>query len=82
MRALIVLVAAMMLGLGGGYAWSALSASHLKAHVPKVPRSKALEIPQSVEDKEWTQRAEKADKPAAALAPEPSETTEENGAAE
>jgi hypothetical protein len=56
MRALFVLVAAMVLGLGGGYAWSVLRPAPVHRHVPKAVTLRESEIPQTESDKEWAAR--------------------------
>ena len=57
MRALFVLVAAMVLGLGGGYAWSVLRPAPVHRHVPKAVTLREPEVAQSESDKEWAARA-------------------------
>jgi hypothetical protein len=61
MRAVLVLVAALMLGLAGGYAWSSLTPAQAHVRVPKVPKARPIVIPESVEDEQWSTRAEQPD---------------------
>ena len=59
MRVVSIIVAAVTLGLGGGYAWSALTHSSAKPAVPKAIAVKAvspLDLPASDSDKEWAAR--------------------------
>jgi len=58
MRAVLILMAAVMFGLAGGYAWSAMSRPAPHAHVRKVPKTKPLVIPESAADQDWQARAE------------------------
>jgi Excalibur calcium-binding domain len=58
MRAVLILVVAVMLGLAGGYAWSAIGRPPARVHVRKVPKTEALAIPQTTADQAWQTRAE------------------------
>jgi len=58
MRAVLILVAAVMFGLAGGYAWFVMSRPAAHAHVRKVPREKPLAIPETAADQDWQTRAE------------------------
>lgn len=94
MRALlIILVAALTLGLAGGYAWSVATAPDAKA--PRLAKATTIAIPPSPEempaslDQEWTSRADgtvpEAVSPGAATgAPAPASPTKplENSSAE
>ena len=64
MRAVQLLVAALILGLAGGYAWSAMvkPAPHLR--IPKAVTPKLFDAPQSSSDREWAARALGRDDPA------------------
>ena len=70
MRAfLLILMAAVAIGLAGGYAWSVVSTPSAKA--AKSPRETTIAIPPSPEeqpealDQEWATRAENDSPPAA-----------------
>jgi len=58
MRAVLIVLAAVMFGLAGGYAWSAIGRPPVHVHVPKVPKTKPLVIPETAADEEWQIRAE------------------------
>ena len=58
MRAIVVLVASMMLGLAGGYTWSAMTRPKAHVRVPKVPKTKSIVIPETALDEQWSRRAE------------------------
>jgi hypothetical protein len=70
MRAVLIVAAAVMLGLAGGFGWSALLHKDAK---PSVPRAAAvtdvspLDMPASASDEEWAARA--ADEETPAIAP-------------
>ena len=55
MRAVWILLAAVMLGLAGGYAWSALQPKP-HGHVPKGVTPKLVEAPETLSDSEWDAR--------------------------
>jgi hypothetical protein len=60
MRWVMILLAALMVGLGGGYGWSALTAPKVKPQIPKAETVKAvspLDLPPSDADREWAARA-------------------------
>lgn len=60
MRVVTILVAAVTLGLGGGYAWSALTHKGAKQAVPKAVAVKAvspLDFAAADSDEEWAARA-------------------------
>ncbi len=57
MRGVQILVAAVLLGLLGGYAWSALQLRAPHLHIPKAVSPKAFEVPQDASDKEWAARS-------------------------
>ena len=57
MRAVQILVAAVLFGLLGGYAWSALQVRPSHLHIPKAVGPKAFEVPQDASDKEWAARS-------------------------
>ena len=64
MRALLVLAAALMFGLAGGYAWSVLSTPRRHVHVPKAVNPPAPPVLETTEDKQWTERAANEAEPA------------------
>ncbi|WP_196233044.1 excalibur calcium-binding domain-containing protein [Sphingomonas segetis] len=69
MRAVLIVAAAVMLGLAGGYAWSALLHEGAKPPVPKAAAVAAvspLDIPASASDEEWAARAAAEETPAIA----------------
>lgn len=52
-----ILVAAVMLGLLGGYGWSAMTPHHTaRAHLPKPTALAQPEVPDSPSDEEWAAR--------------------------
>jgi len=57
MRALYALLAAVMLGLAGGYAWSAMQPSGKPAHVRKAVFPHIHDAPETDSDREWAARA-------------------------
>lgn len=71
MRSLLILAAAAMLGLAGGYGWSAFSSPHA---LPRVPKSMGKgphtiyepAAPDGAADREWASRADDS-----AAAPQP-----------
>ena len=71
MRAMLILVSAVTLGLTGGYAWSAMTAP--AAHAPRPPRATTMPLPASPEeqpdalDQQWASRD--GDGPAPASGP-------------
>lgn len=61
MRAISILLAALMLGGAGGYAWSMLSSSPVKQPPPREAKMTAIapspeELPEEA-DREWTAEA-------------------------
>ena len=67
MRAVYVLLAAVLLGLAGGWGWSAMNRPRPAVHIPKAVTPKDVELPQSASDSEWAARA--VDENATELAP-------------
>jgi hypothetical protein len=66
-----ILVAAVVLGLAAGFAWSIVPRS-VHPHVPRAVNPKPAFLPQSAEDKDWSVRAENEDTPSfEASAPDP-----------
>jgi hypothetical protein len=57
MRAVLILVAALMFGLAGGYPWSELSAPRPHIHVPKAINPPAPPVVESAADEQWSARA-------------------------
>lgn len=57
MRVVQILVAAVLFGLLGGYAWSALQLRPSHLHIPRAVNPKAFELPQTASDKEWAARS-------------------------
>lgn len=64
MRAAYVLLAAILLGLAGGYGWSALHPARPAVHIPKGVTPPQVELPQSDSDRQWAARALDGDNPA------------------
>lgn len=73
MRALLILAAALMFGLAGGYAWAELSAPRRHVHVPKAINPPAPPVIESTADVEWSNRAENEPESAAKPAENASE---------
>jgi hypothetical protein len=63
MRAAYIFAAAVTLGLGAGYAWSAMAPRTAPAAVPKGVTPKEADAPESVEDRKWAARSEEKDEP-------------------
>lgn len=61
MRSLMLLFAAVMFGLLGGYGWSVMARRPQHVHVPKVPKPEKLVVPESAADKQWAERAAEND---------------------
>jgi hypothetical protein len=74
MRAILILIAAVMFGLAGGYAWSAMLASPAHGRVPKPHRTAMIDPPEIAADKEWAARGEDQGRPAVEqTGPDPAE---------
>lgn len=58
MRPFLILAAALMFGVAGGYGWSDLTRPAPHVHVPKVPKAKPIVIPETTADKQWQERAD------------------------
>lgn len=58
MRALLIILAAILFGLAGGYAWSAIQSSPQHVSVPKAVDATPPPLPASAEDQQWTARAD------------------------
>ena len=58
MRVVLVLVAAVMFGLAGGYAWSAMARHPAHVHVPKAPKPARFVIAETPTDQQWAARAD------------------------
>ena len=72
MRAVLIILAAVLFGLAGGYAWSAMQSAPQHVHVPKAVDATPPPLPASAEDQQWTARADESapapqPKPAAAV---------------
>lgn len=57
MRAVQLLIAAVILGLAGGYAWSAMAPHKSQLPIPKAAYAIPPDAPESVSDKNWAERA-------------------------
>lgn len=57
MRAVLILFAAVMFGLAGGYGWSAMTPARAHVRVPKPVDATPPPIPESAADREWAERA-------------------------
>ena len=64
MRAVQILVAAVILGLLGGYGWSALKPHKTHFEIPKPAFAIPPDAPDSSSDKEWAERAQEKAPPA------------------
>jgi cytoskeletal protein RodZ len=64
MRTVQILVAAVILGLLGGYGWSAMVQRKTQMQIPKAAFSIPPDVPESSSDKDWTERATKKAPPA------------------
>lgn len=64
MRAVQILVAAVMLGLLGGYGWSAMKPHKTRIEIPKPAFAIPPDAPESSSDKEWAERARETAPPA------------------
>lgn len=58
MRSLMILLAALMFGLAGGYGWSVMARRPQHVRVPKVPKPEKLVVPESAADRQWAERAD------------------------
>jgi hypothetical protein len=58
MRIAQILVAAVILGLAAGYAWSAMAPARAHLHVPRAGSAPTIVIPESEADRAWAARAE------------------------
>jgi len=56
MRAVQIVLAALMVGLAGGYGWSAMSRHAPALHVPKAVTPPAVEIAPTPDDRQWVAR--------------------------
>lgn len=64
MRAVQILVAAVILGLAGGYAWSAMAPHKTQMRIPKAAYAIPPDAPESISDKEWAARGDDKRPPA------------------
>jgi hypothetical protein len=64
MRAVQILVAAVILGLAGGYGWSAMSVHRAHVQLPRAVTALPPDAPQSASDKEWAARGMEKSPPA------------------
>jgi hypothetical protein len=64
MRTVQILVAAVILGLLGGYGWSAMAPRRTHTQIPRAAFSIPPDAPESSSDKDWAERAEKKAPPA------------------
>jgi hypothetical protein len=71
MRALFILVAAVMFGLAGGYGWSAMSRPAAKPKHYKATTLIPADAPPSADDKEWASRGHEEGPIYAVGAPDP-----------
>jgi hypothetical protein len=78
MRVVLILIGAVMFGLAGGYAWSAMAPARKTppVHLPKPTMLLPPDVPETASDKQWAARARDSDAPAVqANSPDP--TTDE-----
>ncbi|HEX5239202.1 MAG TPA: excalibur calcium-binding domain-containing protein [Sphingomicrobium sp.] len=71
MRAVLLLVAAVPLGLAGGYAWSAWSRPPAHVHVRPAVEPKEIDPPESAADKQWDSRSLEQGAPPVVAAADP-----------
>ncbi|HEX3422229.1 MAG TPA: excalibur calcium-binding domain-containing protein [Sphingomicrobium sp.] len=64
MRALQLIIAAVILGVAGGYAWSAMAPHKTHLTIPKAVYAIPSDAPQSASDKEWAARGDDDKSPA------------------
>ena len=64
MRAVQILVAAAILGLLGGYGWSAMKPHKTHVEIPKATFAIPPDAPESSSDREWAERAQEKAPPA------------------
>jgi hypothetical protein len=57
MRTMQIVLAAVMVGLAGGYGWSAMSRHAPPAHIPKAVTPKMVDIAPTPDDRQWAERA-------------------------
>jgi hypothetical protein len=57
MRMMQIVLAALMLGLVGGYGWSAMSRHAPPSHIPKAVTPAQVELPQTADDRQWAARS-------------------------
>lgn len=58
MRAVLIILAAVLFGLAGGYAWSAMQSTPQHVRVPKAVDATPPPLPASAQDQQWTARAD------------------------
>lgn len=56
MRAMQILLVAVMVGLAGGYGWSAMSRRTPAVHIPKAVTPPAVEVAPTADDRQWAAR--------------------------
>lgn len=71
MRAVLLLVAAVPLGLAGGYAWSAWSRPPQHIAVRPAIEPKEIDPPESAADKQWSARSDEQGPPVIETRPDP-----------
>lgn len=72
MRLIMIIPGAVLLGLAGGYAWSAMTPAKVApTHFPKPTMVIPADAPQSASDKEWAARADEPTPEVAATPPDP-----------
>lgn len=64
MRAVQILVAAVILGIAGGYGWSAMAPRETQMRIPKAAYAIPPDAPESISDKEWAARGKAKKAPA------------------
>jgi hypothetical protein len=57
MRAVQIVVAAVTVGLAGGYGWSALSRHAPPVHIPKAVTPPTVEVAPTPDDRQWAARS-------------------------
>jgi hypothetical protein len=63
MRAVLIILAAILFGLAGGYAWSAMNRPPEHVRVPKAVDASPPPLPASADDQAWSNRADESAPP-------------------
>src|SRR3569623_1596909 len=58
MRVLLIIIAAILFGLAGGYAWAELHSAPQHVHIPKAVDASPPPLPATADDQTWSARAD------------------------